>query len=90
MEKVKEKVKEKINFVLSSMREDFSLQGLDIETNNKTSLLRVFVNRPGGITIDDCAQISKKISVHLDIFDFIPEPYRLEVSSPGTENKEER
>jgi len=88
MEKVK--VKEKINFVLSSMREDFSLQGLDIEINNKTNLLRVFVNRPGEITIDDCAQISKKISVHLDIFDFIPEPYRLEVSSPGTENKEER
>ncbi len=90
MEKVKEKLKEKINFVLSSMREDFSLQGLDIEINNKTNLLRVFVNRPGEITIDDCAQISKKISVHLDIFDFIPEPYRLEVSSPGTENKEER
>ncbi len=90
MEKVKEKLKEKIDFVLSNMREDFSLKELIIERNSKTNLLKVFVDRPGGITIDDCAQISKKLSVHLDVLDLIKGSYRLEVSSPGAENKEER
>lgn len=90
MEKIKDKLKEKIDFVLSSMREDFSLKELIIERNSKTNLLKVFVDKPGGITIDDCAQISKKLSVHLDVLDVLKGSYRLEVSSPGAENKEER
>jgi ribosome maturation factor RimP len=90
MRKIKEKLKEKIDFALSSMEEKFSLKALTILTKNKTNLIKVFVDRPGGITIDDCVDISKKLSVHPEIFDLLPRPYRLEVSSPGAENKEER
>jgi ribosome maturation factor RimP len=86
----KEKLKEKIGSALSSMGENFSLKGLNISTRNKSDILKVFVDKPGGITIDDCAEISKKLSVHLEIVDLLSKPYRLEVSSPGTENKEER
>lgn len=46
--------------------------------------LRVFLDRPdGGVTIDDCATVSKEISALLDVTDFGPEHYTLEVSSPG-------
>ncbi len=51
--------------------------------------LRVFLDRPdGGVTIDDCANVSKEISALLDVADFGPDPagsggYTLEVSSPG-------
>jgi ribosome maturation factor RimP len=83
----KEKLKEKINFVLKSIKGDLSLKGLDIESNKGTKLLRIFVDKPGGITIDDCANISEKLSVHLEVCDFISETYRIEVSSPGIENK---
>jgi ribosome maturation factor RimP len=87
MKRIKEKLKEKINFVLKSLKGDFSLEGLDIEINNGTNLLKIFVDKPGGITIDDCIHISEKLSVHLEVFDFIPGTYRLEVSSPGVERE---
>lgn len=90
MKRIKEELKEKIKFVLSSMKEDFSLQGLNIEAKIGTKILKIFVDKPGGITIDDCVHISEKLSVHLEVSDIISEPYRLEVSSPGTEKKEAR
>ena len=90
MRKIKEKLKEKIVFVLSSMGEKFSLKGLDIETKNNTNLVKVFADRPGGITIHDYADIYKKLSVYFETIDILPGPYKLEVSSPGAKNKEER
>jgi ribosome maturation factor RimP len=46
-------------------------------------LLRVYIDKEGGVTLDDCARISRQISVQLDIEDPIEERYTLEVSSPG-------
>jgi len=46
-------------------------------------LFRVFVDKPGGVTVEDCARLSERISERLDIEDFIPHHYTLEVSSPG-------
>lgn len=45
--------------------------------------LRVFVDKPGGITIDDLESVSRPLSDKLDENDFIDEQYILEVSSPG-------
>jgi len=46
--------------------------------------LRVFLDRPdGGVTLEDCSTVSKEISALLDVADFGPERYTLEVSSPG-------
>lgn len=47
--------------------------------------LRVFVDKEGGIEIDDCGKISEHLSEQLDLNDPIAEPYFLEVSSPGAE-----
>jgi len=45
--------------------------------------LRIYIDKPGGVTIDDCQRASEKISDKLDEIDPIPHNYFLEVSSPG-------
>ena len=46
-------------------------------------VLRLLVDRPGGITLDECARLSREVSPHLDVADLLPFRYSLEVSSPG-------
>jgi ribosome maturation factor RimP len=46
-------------------------------------VLRLFVDREGGVTLDDCATVSRELSEILDVEDFITAEYTLEVSSPG-------
>jgi ribosome maturation factor RimP len=47
--------------------------------------LRVFIDKPGGVTHADCAELSLHVGTVLDVEDFIPAAYTLEVSSPGLE-----
>lgn len=47
------------------------------------SLVRLFIHRPGGATVEDCARVSEHLSPLLDVNDFVPGPYTLEVSTPG-------
>jgi ribosome maturation factor RimP len=49
------------------------------------SILRLYIDRPGGVTIDDCARVSTELSVMLDVEDIINHAYSLEVSSPGAD-----
>ena len=53
----------------------------------KRSVLRVFIDRPGGVTIDDCEKASNAISIILDVENFSTSPYTLEVSSPGLDRE---
>jgi len=46
-------------------------------------ILRVYIDKPGGVTVDDCAQVSERLSLHLDVEDYISSQYTLEVASPG-------
>jgi ribosome maturation factor RimP len=57
----------------------------DIEFNRMRGkgLLRVFIEKEGGVTIEDCGRISREIEAALDVEDPIPFSYVLEVSSPG-------
>lgn len=48
-------------------------------------VLRLFIDKEGGITIDDCAAVSREISAYLEVEDLIDHAYHLEVSSPGLE-----
>jgi len=48
-------------------------------------VLRLFIDKEGGITIDDCAKVSREISAYLEVEDLIVHAYHLEVSSPGLE-----
>lgn len=48
-------------------------------------VLRFFIDKEGGVTIDDCADVSREISAYLEVEDLISHAYHLEVSSPGLE-----
>lgn len=63
-------------------RENIELVHLEI-SGGRNPVLRVFIDKPGGVTIDDCAHISDRISLILDVEDPIPGQYLLEVASPG-------
>ncbi|HKJ07925.1 MAG TPA: ribosome maturation factor RimP [Gammaproteobacteria bacterium] len=54
-----------------------------VEYVSGSSLLRVYIDRPEGVTLDDCEAVSYQISGLLDVEDPIPGHYSLEVSSPG-------
>lgn len=49
----------------------------------RTALLRLYIDRPEGIDVDDCERVSRAVSAALDQHDPIPGEYTLEVSSPG-------
>jgi ribosome maturation factor RimP len=49
----------------------------------KHRVLRIFIDSPEGVTIDQCAEFSRHASVLLDVEDIVPGAYNLEVSSPG-------
>ena len=46
-------------------------------------VLRLYIDREGGVTIADCTSVSRQMSAVLDVEDFVPHAYSLEVSSPG-------
>ena len=46
-------------------------------------VLRFYIDKEGGVTLDDCSRISQEVGRTLDVEDFILTPYHLEVSSPG-------
>ena len=46
-------------------------------------LVRIYIDKEGGVTVDDCAQVSDKLGDILDVHEVPPGPYTLEVSSPG-------
>jgi ribosome maturation factor RimP len=56
---------------------------VEVKGDENRSIVRAFVDQPGGITLDDCERFSKRLSVSLDVEDWIPSSYTLEVSSPG-------
>ncbi len=47
------------------------------------TLLRIFIDKKGGVTVDDCQRVSQQLSAALDVEDLILHQYVLEVSSPG-------
>jgi len=77
---------EKIQKLVERVLEGTNIFLVDIEVKggDRPSLLRVYVDKPGGVTVDDCAKVSKELSDLLDIEDIINHNYTLEVSSPGS------
>ncbi|MEA3404147.1 MAG: ribosome maturation factor RimP [Pseudomonadota bacterium] len=61
----------------------FELWAIEYMAAGRHSTLRVFVDKLGGINVDDCAAISRQLSAIMDVEDPISDRYMLEVSSPG-------
>ena len=71
--------------LLSSIVERFGVEIYDIEYVKEGSdwYLRAYIDKPGGVNINDCENVSRALSDELDKEDFIKDAYILEVSSPG-------
>lgn len=76
-----ERIEQVIRPLLES--EAVELVDLNLGGSRRRRLLRVFVDRLGGITLDDCARLNRMIGNALDVEDPIEGSYVLEVSSPG-------
>lgn len=61
----------------------FELVDLEYVKEGSCKYLRAYIDKPGGITVEDCEAVSRPFSDKLDELDFIDEAYILEVSSPG-------
>jgi ribosome maturation factor RimP len=61
----------------------YQLWGIEYLGQGRHSLLRIYIDKEGGINIDDCAEASRQVSAILDVEDPISSEYTLEVSSPG-------
>jgi len=61
----------------------YELVDLEFAPGRAHGVLRLFIDREAGITLDDCAAVSRAVSALLDSEDPIPHAYTLEVSSPG-------
>jgi ribosome maturation factor RimP len=81
MSSIAENLKEKIEPLIEE--DGLELVDLKFFEGGPASVLRIYVDRSGGVTVDQCAHLSRKISDFLDMEDLIPVRYRLEVSSPG-------
>jgi ribosome maturation factor RimP len=81
------KIKAAVEQMVMPYLEENGFELVDIEYVKEGSnwFLRVFVDKDGGIDIDDCGRISEYLSEKLDENDPIPSAYFLEVSSPGAE-----
>lgn len=71
--------------LVEPLMEENNFELVDVEYVREGSnwFLRVYIDKEGGITVDDCELVSRALSDKLDEEDFIPDAYILEVSSPG-------
>ncbi|MCY1568887.1 ribosome maturation factor RimP [Staphylococcus pettenkoferi] len=83
MSKIAEKVEPLIQPVLEEL--NFELVDIEFTKEGKDHFLRVSIDKPGGVDLNDCTVASEKISEVMDEEDPIAQAYYLDVSSPGAE-----
>ncbi len=79
LDEIKPLIEEKLKFLRMDL---FDIKFISA---GKRSVLRISIDKEGGVSIDDCEKASNEISVLLDVEDFSPGQYSLEVSSPGAD-----
>ncbi len=61
----------------------YQVWGYEYRPHSESALLRIFIEKEGGISIEDCANVSRQLGAVLDVENIIPVAYVLEISSPG-------
>jgi len=80
-----EQVEQQIRRIVES--EGLELVHIDYRRQGRSFLLRVDIDKEGGVNIDDCQLVSQQVSTWLDVEDPVPGEYELQVSSPGLDRK---
>ncbi len=81
----KKEIEQKVTELVNTLLSDDTVELVDVEyvKEGQDYFLRVFIDKPDGVTINDCETVSRGIDGKLDEHDWIKEHYYLEVSSPG-------
>lgn len=81
----RETYEQKTEEILIPIVDEFGFELVDVEyvKEGSTWYLRAYIDKPGGITVDDCEVVSRRLSDILDEKDYIDDAYIMEVSSPG-------
>jgi ribosome maturation factor RimP len=80
---------ERVREVADRVAVSSGLELVDVEFRGggKSRMLRIVIDKPGGVTHEDCANLSREVGIILDVEDAVPGSYLLEVSSPGLDRK---
>ncbi len=82
---LEKEIVDRVRLILDPILLDEGMELVDIEYRRESRgwVLRLYLDKEGGITLDDCTRMSQEVGRILDVEDFIQTPYTLEVSSPG-------
>lgn len=76
---------EKIANIAEPILEPMGMELVDVEFRREQVgwVLRIYIDKDGGVTLDDCSSVSREVGAAIEIEDLIEQHYSLEVSSPG-------
>lgn len=79
------RIEDKIGALTREVADGMGVELVDVELRGagRRTLLRVTIDREGGVTVGDCERFSRDLGAMLDVEDLLEESYTLEVSSPG-------
>jgi ribosome maturation factor RimP len=80
-----ERLLQEVQGVIEPILQSQGLELVDLEYQHESQgwVLRIYLDREGGVNLDDCTGVSHEVGAVLEVKDLIPNPYILEVSSPG-------
>src|SRR6478672_13866936 len=80
---------EQVRGVAERVAASSGLEVVEVEFRGggKSRMLRITIDKPAGVTHEDCANLSREVGTILDVEDVVPGPYVLEVSSPGLDRQ---
>jgi len=78
-------IKKRVAGLAETVAGEYGVEIYDVEIAGslRRPLVRIYIEREGGVTLDDCERFSRAMSALLDVEDPVPSSYTLEVSSPG-------
>jgi ribosome maturation factor RimP len=81
----REKTEQAVYELCAPVAESYGLELVQVQYRRESHgwVLRILVDQPGGVTVDECGALSREVSDLLDVEDWIEGSYHLEVSSPG-------
>jgi ribosome maturation factor RimP len=82
---LEKEILDRVRVIVDPVLLDEKLELVDLEYRRESRgwVLRLYLDKEGGVTLDDCTRVSQEVGRILDVEDFIQTPYTLEVSSPG-------
>lgn len=83
MKKIDPVLHERLQTLIGGM--GYELVGCELRPQGRRALFRIYIDKKGGVTLDDCSRVSRQVSAMMDVEDPIVGGYVLEVSSPGVD-----